>query len=147
MSKPFSQTLYNENNQKGIHIATHFLTQQGYEFVNDIESYRSHDFIVKKDNKFYKVEVEVSNIWKNTSFPFRSMTVPYRKQHSQADLFIQTNMFGNYLNFCPMSVVKGSGIIRKDTRYTTNEPFFNVSLNNIQQFILQDGSWSSLSIF
>ena len=137
----FSRALYDENNQKGIKIANNFLTQQGYTFVNDIESYKSHDFIVKKDNKLYKIEVEVSRIWKDQRFPFRSMTVPYRKKDSQADLFIQTNVFGNYLNLCPMTTVKTSDIITKDTCFTTNEKFFNVSLSNIQQFIFHDNTW------
>lgn len=145
MYKPFSQALYDENNKKGIQIANDFLTSQGYKFVNDIEAYKSHDFIVQKDNKTYKVEVEISKIWNTIRFPFKSMTVPYRKKDSQADLFIQTNVFGNSLHMCPMTVVKASPVIRKDTRYTKNEPFFNVSLNSLQHFILEDDSWTPLT--
>ena len=136
----FSRELYNQYNDFGIKTATSFLTSQGYRFVNAIEGYKSHDFIVEKDGKQYKIEVEVSRIWKKQPFPFKTMTVPYRKKDSQAHFFVQTNVFGNYLNFCPMSVVKGSEIIVKDTCYTTNEKFFSVPLSNIEQFIFRD-SW------
>lgn len=142
--KKFSQDLYDQNNNFGIKTATQFLQSQGYTFINDIEAYKSHDFIVEKDNKQYKIEVEVSRIWKDQKFPFQSMTVPYRKQYSQADFFIQTNVLGNYLNFCPMSTVKGANIITKDTCYTTNEKFFSVSLSKVKQFIFQNGAWSLL---
>lgn len=142
MYKKFDQTLYNQYNQQGIQTATSFLSSLGYKFVNATEAYRSHDFIVEKDNKQYKIEVEVSRIWKHKRFPFQKMTVPHRKQHSQAHFFIQTNVVGDSLLFCPMATVKSSEIIRKDTCYTTNEPFFNVPLNSLQHFILEDGSWT-----
>jgi Holliday junction resolvase-like predicted endonuclease len=142
MSKPFSKALYDQNNDFGIKTAMSFLQSQGYQFVNANEAYRSHDLIVEKDNKQYKVEVEVSRIWKSLPFPFRTMTVPYRKHHSQADFFIQTNVLGNSLHFCPMSTVKGANVITKDTCYTANEKFFSVSLPKLQHFIFQDGSWS-----
>ena len=142
MSKKFCQALYDQNNQFGIDTAKSFLQGQGYEFVNAIEAYRSHDFIVKKENKLYKIEVEVSRIWKDKPFPFRTMTVPHRKHHSQADFFIQTNVLGNSLQFCPMTTVKSADIITKDTRYTTNEKFFSVPLNTTQHFIFENGVWS-----
>ena len=140
--KPFSQELYDQNNDFGIKTAMSLLTSQGYQFVNANESYKSHDFIVKRDNKEYKVEVEVSRIWKTIPFPFRYMTVPFRKRDSQADFFIQTNVLGNSLHFCPMSIVKGANVITKDTKYTTNEKFFNISLPSLQHFIFQNGSWT-----
>lgn len=137
----FSQDRYNQFNDFGIKTATSFLESQGYRFINATESYKSHDFIVEKDGKNYKIEVEVSRIWKQQPFPFKNMTVPYRKKDSQAHFFIQTNVFGNYLNFCPMSIVKSSDIIMKDTCYTTNEKFFNVSLSKLEQFIFQNDAW------
>jgi len=140
----FSRELYDQCNGFGIKTATSFLESQGYRFVNDIECYKSHDFIVQKDGKQYKIEVEVSRIWKSKPFPFKSMTVPYRKKDSQAHFFVQTNAVGDYLNFCPMSVVKESEVITKDTCYTTNEKFFNVPLNKLQHFIFQNGVWSLL---
>lgn len=142
--KRFSQSLYDQNDKFGKTTALKFLEEQGYELVDDSEAYRSHDFIVKKDNKLYKIEVEVSRIWKDTPFPFRTMTVPHRKQHSQADFFVQTNVLGNYLNFCPMSHVLGANVIMKDTCYTTNEKFFSVPLSNLQQFIYQNSSWTQI---
>lgn len=141
-TKKFSQALYDQNNNFGIQTAMSFLSQQGYQLKDTTEAYKSHDFIVQKDNKTYKIEVEVSRVWKSKPFPFKTMTVPYRKRDSQADFFIQTNVLGNSLHFCPMTKVKTADIITKDTCYTTNEKFFSVSLSNLQHFIFQDDSWT-----
>ena len=146
MSKSFSRNLYDQYNNHGIQVATDFLAQQGYEVINTEEAYKSHDFIVRKDNKNYKVEVEVKTCWKTTEFPYSTVSVPYRKKDSQADYYIMTNPAGSALFFIPMTQVKSAPVIRKNTVYTTNEPFFSVETTDFSHFHKEENTWVKTNV-
>lgn len=137
--KAFSRELYNKYNDFAIVVATKFLSQSGYKFVNKKECYKSHDFIVSKNGREYKIEVEVSQRWTTIGFPYQTMTVPFRKKDSKADFYIQMNKSGTALFFMPMSDVFEAPIITKNTCYTTNEMFFNVPLIDVKLYYLEDG--------
>jgi hypothetical protein len=136
----FSQELYDAYNNHGIQVAVSFLRQLGYEPVSFDERYK-YDFTVSKDGKEYKVETEVSQKWKNRQFPYRNMSVPYRKKDYTADFYIRTNPSGTALFFLPMKDVFEAPVIRKDTSYTQNEPFFNVDTKNLTLYYYEDDAW------
>ena len=136
--KVFDRELYNKYNDFAIVVATKFLGQCGYEFVNKKECYKSHDFIVSKNGHQYKIEVEVSQRWTTIGFPFDSMTVPFRKAESKADFYIQMNKSGTALFFMPMKNVLKASIITKNTCYTRNEMFFNLPVSALKLYYLED---------
>ena len=134
--KPFSKSLYDANNSRGCRAAIDFLSKFNYTLYDATERYKLWDLVFKKDNTFLKVEVEVSSCWtKDDEWQgYRSLTCPHRKKDSRADIYM---MFNSSLNACavvPMKRVTTSPIIRKNTKYTTNEPFFNVSLFDVDFF-------------
>lgn len=139
--KQFDRKLYDKYNEHGIQVAVSFLRQLGYEPINFDECFKSHDFIVKKDGRTYKVECEVSAKWTSRQFPYRYMSVPYRKKDSKADFYIRTNPAGSSLLFLPMAKVLSSPTIRKDTTYTKNEQFFNVDTDKLPVYYFEDGVW------
>ena len=139
--KPFSRDLYNRYNDFAIEVAVHFLRQSGYEFVDKKECYKSHDFIVTKNNKKYKIEVEVSQNWTSIGFPYQDMSVPFRKSESKSDFYIRMNKTGSALFFLPMKQVLSAPIITKNTCYTKNEMFFNIPVSELKLFYLEDNVW------
>ena len=141
--KSFDRKLYDQYNEHGIQVAVSFLRQLGYEPSNFDECYKSHDFVVVKDGRTYKVECEVSAKWINLQFPYRYMSVPYRKKDSKADFYIRTNPAGSSLLFMPMAKVLASPLISKDTTYTKNEKFFNVDVASLTLYYVEDGVWYS----
>jgi hypothetical protein len=141
-SKRFNRTLYEQYDTLGKSTAIHFLGQLGYTLHDDAEAYKSHDLIMKdKDGKLIKVEVEVARAWKDTMFPFRTTTIPYRKKDSKSDVFIQTSLNGNALIFCPMKQVLEADVITKNTIYTNDERFFSIPISKLRQYYCEDGVW------
>ena len=136
----FHQELYDRYNPIGIQVAVSFLRQLGYTPVNFDEKYK-YDFVVEKDGKEYRVECEVTTKWIHKQFPYRYMSVPHRKKDYTADFYIRTNPTGSALFFMPMSKVKEAPVIRKDTSYTKNEPFFNVDTETLTLYYVEDGVW------
>ena len=140
--KAFSPTLYKKWNDHGIQVASSFLSQQGYiPIVSKEEAYKSHDFLAEKDGRTYKIECEVTEKWIHRQFPYRYMSVPYGKKESQADYYVRTNPKGDALFFMPMRDVFTAPVIRKDTSYTKNEPFFNVDTDKLTLYYFEDGEW------
>ena len=113
----------------------------GYTMVNDVESYTSHDFIVEKNGKLFKVEAEVTRKWTDREFPYTNMSVPYRKHDNNADFYVRVNAGGNALFFCPMRQVHSAPIITKNTSLTTDEMFYNVPVKDLTLYYLHEDEW------
>lgn len=142
----FSRDMFEAYDEPAKIIAKSYLQQIGYTIVDETEAYSSHDFIVEKDGIQKKVEVEMKCSWKYDVFPYSTHDVSYRKNTSNADLFIQTNARGTAIAVCNMSVVLNSPVVRKncklsDGRMTYNEPFFAVPISNVRYYYLTDGLW------
>lgn len=123
-SKPFDRELYNQHNQPTIDIAIRFLEKLGYKTIDVREAFKSHDFIVQKKGKQYKIEVEHSLSWITPGY-YENITCPYRKRASKADFYLMFNKLYSYVAVINMQIVHNSPVIRKDTKYTKNEPFFS----------------------
>lgn len=141
MAKCFSRQDYDQFNQLGIDTATHFLKQRGYTVVDTTECYKSHDFIVEKNGERLKIEAEVSRNWKTTFFPYPTMSVPYRKKDSKADLYIRSNLPGTALFCVPMNQVHSAERIVKDTCCTKGEMFFNLPVKDLTLYYCEENVW------
>lgn len=139
--KRFSQKDYDRFNAQGIKVASHFMQQRGYTVIDTTECYKSHDFIVKKDETKLKIEAEVSRNWTSIAFPWNTMSVPYRKKDSKADLYIRSNATGTALFCVPMKDVKSADIIVKDTCFTKGEMFFNLPVKDLTLYYLHENEW------
>jgi hypothetical protein len=142
--KEFSKALYDQYNEKGIRTGIEFLTQHGYTIKNTEEKY-THDFIVEKDGKEYKIETEITAKWvHHKHFPYRFMSVPFRKHTNQSHFYIRTNPQGTALFFAPMKDILSAPIIHKDTSLTKNEAFFNVDTATLTLYYKEDdGVWKT----
>lgn len=141
MNKKFDRGLYDKYNNHGIQVGASFLRQLGYNPINFDEAYKSHDFITEKDGQTYKIECEVTEKWTHIQFPYPYMSIPYRKKDSNADFYIRTNPSGTALYCMRMADVFKAPVIRKNTLYTCNEPFFNVDTKTLTLYYLEDGVW------
>lgn len=138
----FTRALFEKHDPPAKAVGKSLLGQLGYSVVDETEAYGSHDFIVERGGKQFKVEVEQKMGWKFRRFPFGSHHVSHRKNKSCADIFIQISANEKYVAMCPMSVVKTSPVIRKDTCFgTMDESFFSVSPSNMQYYTWEDGAW------
>lgn len=140
--KTFNKELYDTHDQYAKDIVFSLMRQMGYKMEDDREAYGFYDFIVVKDDKEVKVEVEQKMSWKYDYFPYETLSVPYRKHTSRAELFYEVNARGTAVAMCPMRDVLSSPVIRKNTRLgTVNEPFFSVDITKLRFYYLTDGVW------
>jgi hypothetical protein len=139
--KVFDRKLYNECDTFGKTVAKKFMTQEGYMLVNEDEAYKSHDLIFGKDQKETKVEVEINRRWQRRYYPYATVTVPYRKRFSKADLYIMISKNGEALLTVPMKDVLRADTIVKDTCFTTQERFFSLPISSVKLYYLQDGCY------
>lgn len=136
--KKFDRELYLQCDTFGKTVGKRFMTQEGYELVDDTEAYRSHDLIFTKDDIPVKIEVEINRRWTTRYYPYPTVTVPYRKRYSKADLYIMISKNGSGLLTIPMKDVLRSEIIIKDTCFTKGESFFSFPQSKARFYYLQD---------
>lgn len=146
MNKPFCKKSYDENNENGIKTSMSMLNQFGYKTIDTTEAYSDRDYIVEKKGIAYKIEAEMSHSWTTLDdIPgnWWYVSVPYRKRHSGADLFILVNHSMTALAVARMSEVKKSEVKEKFVFSTKmNEAFFNVPLTSFNVYFLKDGIWT-----
>jgi len=138
-TKTFSRSLYTECDTKGKQASIKLLESFGYTLKDDTEAYKERDIIMTKDNVDVWIEAEYSPSWKSNTWPsFWSLTCPYRKKDSKAHLYIRINESSSTAIVIPMEMVHSSPVIRKDTKYTVNERFFKLDLNDCDVFNLSN---------
>lgn len=137
--KVFNKKLYDECDNFGKLVAKRFMKQDGYELIDETEAYRSHDLIFAKNGVETKVEVEMNRRWHGRHYPYFTITVPFRKRFSKADLYIMIANNGEALLTVPMKDVLRADTIVKDTCFTTQERFFSLPINSVKFYYLQDG--------
>jgi hypothetical protein len=141
-TRTFTRALYNRYDAPAKEAGKSLLTQLGYVVVDEREGYGSHDFIVAKNGKEFKVEAEQKNGWEFRQFPFKTHRVSHRKHTSQSDIFLQVSKNGKYIAMCPMAVVLSSPVVLRDTCFgTKDEPFFDVPISAMKYYDYDGGSW------
>ena len=142
--KVFDRKLYEECDTFGKAVSKRFMKQEGFELLDDTEAYKSHDLIFVKNEIPTKVEVEINRRWNSRYYPYETLTVPYRKRYSKADLYIMISKNGEALLTIPMKDVLRADTIVKDTCFTTQERFFSLPISAVRFYYLQDGYYYPL---
>jgi len=142
--KKFDQALYNECDTLGKNVTKRFMADEGYELTSEVEAYKSHDLIFTKDGKECKVEVEINRRWTTRHYPARTMTVPFRKRFSKADLYIMVSKNGEALLTIPMANVLKADTIVKDTCFTKGERFFCLPISAVRLYYLEDSHYYAM---
>lgn len=150
--KKFSKELYNENNKIAIQTSSEFISQIfKYQILQqEQEAYSSHDFIVVDPHtkKNILIETEIKKVWEKSGQwqGWDTLDIPYRKNKSQAQLFIMINKNHNTLACMLMNDVKTSKIKQKRTIYTDSgtEQFFSVSLSKVLFFYKKNNAWERI---
>jgi len=143
--KRFCPKLYKENNEVGIKTAMSLLNYLGYNTLDTQEAYRDRDFIVGDESVVWKVEAERSNNWLGIAIPthWYGISVPYRKKHSGADIYVLCNKDLTAVAVCRMEDVKASGVVERFVNLSQiYESFFNVPFDAFDVFVVEDGVWS-----
>jgi len=91
----------------------------------------------KTDVEMFRLEMELRFSWKGFDFPYKTVTIPYRKKKSLEEdiqiFYMVLNEFGNEILITTKDNILNSNKISKDTIYTKGEEFFDVDLNKFQK--------------
>ena len=130
-TKPFSQDLYNTNDDAKQLIIDH-LKSLGFEAYVNPDDY-GIDIIYHDNPSSQKYcEVEVKHNWKGSRFPFSTVHLPGRKLKfaNESSLFAMLNHERTHVMIIPGSLVSKSKIVVKDTIYTKAEEFIEVDITD-----------------
>ena len=130
-TKPFSQDLYNKNDDAKQIIIDH-LKSLGFEAFVNPDDY-GIDIVYHKDSMQKKYcEVEVKHNWKGSKFPFNTVHLPGRKLKfaKEDSLFAMLNHERTHVMIIPGALVSQSKIVVKDTIYTKAEEFIEVDITD-----------------
>jgi hypothetical protein len=119
-------------------------SQRGWEsYVPETEQFKSHDLLVSCGSDKYLIEVERKKVWKKSGEweGWDTVDIPQRKSESKSDYFIMLNEPLDTMLIIHMCKVLSSKVIKKDTIYTKQEPFFRVPLEEFTIMTKQDGVW------
>ena len=132
MSKPFDRELYDRDDAAKEFVITYFTERYGFLVYVNPDQY-GIDLIVENERGTFELEVEVKHNWKGKRFPFQSVHFAARKlkfaQHPDNVHFIMLNDDWTYALLIDGPTFASSPIIRKDTIYTRNERFVEVSVD------------------
>ena len=139
MSKPFDKKLYDENNDLAINVVKSYLLSTGlyglYQRPLE-EMYKEGDYymVLLSTGQRVLIEVERKVVWDSDSFfkKFNTVHIPYRKKDSKSQIFAMVNKSCNQIAITHMSKVLSSPVVSKNTKYTENEKFFEVNLDQFK---------------
>jgi hypothetical protein len=136
VNKKFDQKLCDQSDPKSKALIYSFLRQRFpsiYELIpisDQTEAYSMYDLEIvdKRSGSNVYLEVEQKIVWFNRGMwqGWDTVDIPYRKRSSKADFFFLINKWFDTFLVIEMDVVKGSRLIYKNTKYTSEEPFFSV---------------------
>ena len=123
----FDQELYNKADPLSNGVMESWLKRNGYSNVDLKETY-GVDITCKKDSvpAFFETEIKYSWVrqWPNEWMEVR---IPYRK-HKIVDKWIRSDCKQAW--FIDGLVVKNSRVAKLNTKYTTNEEFYHIDVND-----------------
>lgn len=132
--KPFSQRLYaNDDNAKDQFVE--YLRHKDYEAWINPDRY-GIDVLAHKDGKDYKFEVEVKHNWKGATFQYDTLHYSDRKRkfldEPENTSFVTFNDDRTHALIVPGTVLAEAPTITKNTIYTKDEKFIEVSISDCQ---------------
>lgn len=129
MSKPFSQDLYDQNDQKAKARIIDWLQTNGITAWENPDQY-GIDLLGTGPRGSYQFEVEVKHNWSGPDFPFATVHFSARKDKFASDnpnnFFVMLNHEHTHALIVPgRSLVSGKRVI-KSTKYTQGEQFIEI---------------------
>lgn len=129
MSKPFSQSLYDRDDNAKDFVRLFFIERYHYDCWVNPDPY-GIDLIIQNDRGIFELEVEVKQSWQGRNFPYQTLHYAARKlkfAENPANVhFITLNKDWSYGLLVTGDVIATCSIIVKDTIYTKNERFIEV---------------------
>lgn len=132
--KPFSERLYDrDDNAKDIWID--WLNSQDYKAEVNPDQY-GIDVLASKNGEESKFEVEVKHNWKGPRFQYGTLHYSARKKKflgtPENTFFVTFNHERTHVLLVPGEVLANAPVIRKNTIYTQNEEFIEVTVSDCQ---------------
>ncbi len=133
MNKPFSPTLYQENDDAKL-LVIDYLRANGFLAKVNPDQY-GIDLLARntKTSENYELEVEVKHNWKGPKFQFPTLHFPGRKlkfiKDSSTTVFFILNHERTHAYWVDGTILSKSPVVIKDTIYTKNEQFIEVFLD------------------
>jgi hypothetical protein len=132
MSKPFSPELYADNdNAKELIIKWLNTDDDNHAYVNP-DQYGIDVICETSDERRYFYEVEVKHNWNGAKFPFSTVHFPKRKMKfaNKDSIFAMLNHQRTHVLLISGQQFLDASIVRKDTVYTRNEEFIEITVDN-----------------
>lgn len=125
--KPFSEKLYDEDDNAKYQVIE-WLTEQGYHAYVNPDQY-GIDVIAEQGDVTYFYEVEVKHNWKGPVFIYDGIHWTERKRKFAVEnaFFVMLNHERTHAFITTWDVVLAAPVIVKNTKYTANEKFIEVS--------------------
>ena len=141
-TKKFNRKLYEEADAKAKKAMKPWLTKQGYHDIDFTETKGVDCSCMKEDAPAY-FELEIKYSWRGNPYPYHDLRIPYRKK-KYIDTWVKNGSNGTltfvvFNNDCTWGafidgdVVKNSEVLTMDTRFTKDEKFFHIDVEDIQQ--------------
>ena len=145
--KPFSQTLYNKNDDAKFQVIE-WLTHGQWEAIVNPDDYGIDVLAVDEFGDDYKFEVEVKHNWKGPKFPYGEVHWPARKLKFAKETgnvyFVMLNHERTHGLLASAEDVLSSEIVAKPTKYTAMEQFIEVKISKCKIFAFDDDLPSKL---
>ena len=132
MSKPFSPELYADNdNAKELIIKWLNTDDENHAYVNP-DQYGIDVICDTADARRYFYEVEVKHNWNGAKFPFSTVHFPKRKMKfaNKDSIFAMLNHQRTHVLLISGQQFLDASIVRKDTVYTRNEEFIEITVDD-----------------
>ena len=132
MNKPFSPELYATNDDaKELIIAWLNTSDENKAYVNP-DQYGIDIICETSTQQVYYYEVEVKHNWKGARFPFPTVHFPKRKLKfaNKDSIFAMLNHQRTHVLLITGQQFLDAPIVRKDTIYTRNEEFIEITVGD-----------------
>ena len=135
MAKPFSQKLYDDNDDAKMLFITWLWNSEGIEAWVNPDQYG-----IDVQTAYMEYEVEVKHNWRGPRFPYETVHIPVRKKKflKETMSFAMFNHQRSHVMLIPGTVVLQAPEVVKSTIYTADEKFFEILVKDCKIFVLEE---------
>lgn len=142
MSKPFDPLLYAEDD-KAKHLVIDFLEANQWDAWVNPDQYGIDLLALDPNGIEYQVEVEVKHNWTGSDFPYKTLHFSERKAKfintDRLTLFVTVNHERTHALVASYEALSDAAVIVKDTSYTQQEKFLEISVSRCELITLKRG--------
>jgi hypothetical protein len=142
VSKPFDSELYDQDD-KAKHQVIAFLESNHWEAWVNPDKYGIDLLALDPNGIEYQVEVEVKHNWTGDQFPYATLHFAERKRKfidsDRLTLFVTVNHDKTHALVAFDEALSEAAVIVKDTSYTTQEKFLEISVSSCELITLRKG--------